>query len=330
MVWHQLPKLRVAGLSPVFRSKITFKFLSNAKNRCYIDFFHILANTNHMKKFMVITLLIFSILLLPTRGTYVCYAENDCREVPIIMYHSILKSKKGAYTVSPDEFKSDLLELKKLGYESVFIQDVINYCNGTGSLPEKPVVISFDDGHYNNYAYAYPILKEVGFKANLNVIGSFCEFSTSSGDCDNPNYSYLTWDEIKELKESGVFEIGNHTYAMHKYKPRFGIGKLPNEDAETYKNSLTADVLKLEDKFYSQCGFKTNIFAYPFGKYEKESGSILSQLGFEAFLTCNEGINKLTKGDTSQLSHLKRINRNGTLTSQQFFKNNKLVRATNK
>lgn len=277
-----------------------------------------------MKKFIIVTVLIISMLFTPSQHISICHAENDFREVPIIMYHSILKSRKSQYIVSPDQFKSDLQELKKLGYESVFIQDLIDFCNGEGNLPKKPIVISFDDGHYNNYTYAYPILKELGFKANLNIVGCYCEFSTSSGDCDNPNYSYLTWQEIKELKDSGVFEIGNHSYAMHTYKPRFGIGKLPNESAEDYKTNLTKDVMHLEDKFKNECGFNSNVFAYPFGKYEKESSDILCELGFKAFLTCNEGINKLTKGDATSLLHLKRINRTGCLTTQEFLKRNKL------
>ena len=281
------------------------------------------ANNNAMKRifaFALLLLLCLAALVSPTSDHMILHAQTQTREVPIIMYHSVLKSKKGQYIVSPDSLKCDLQALKNLGYQTVFVQDLIDFCNGVATLPEKPVVISFDDGHYNNFTYAYPILEELGCKANLNIVGSYCEFSSSSGDCDNPNYSYLTWQEIKQLRDSGVFEIGNHTYAMHKFKPRYGIAKLPQEDEQTYADNLTKDVLRLENKFASECNFNTNVFAYPFGKYEKTSGEILSKLGFKAFLTCNEGINTLTKGDSSALFHLKRINRNGLLSSQQFFK----------
>lgn len=301
--------------------------VKNEKKLIFVDFFTIFANNIAMKKFFAFAIMLLISITAPyfhTQNYSLLHAETQTCEVPIIMYHSLLKSKQSQYITSPDNFKRDLQKLKDLGYQSVFVQDLINYCKGKADLPKKPVVISFDDGHYNNYTYAYPILKEMGFKANLNVVGCYCEFSTTSGDCDNPNYSYLTWQEIKQLQNSGVFEIGNHTYSMHKYSPRFGISKLACEDEAAYKESLTKDVLRLEDKFKNECGFSTNVFAYPFGKYEKNSGEILSQLGFEAFLTCNEGINKLTKGDAKSLSLLKRINRTGTLSTEEIFRQNKI------
>lgn len=236
------------------------------------------------------------------------------------MYHSILKSRKGEYIVSPDDLKNDLLWLKNHGYESIFVSDLIKYCEGTGDLPQKPVVITFDDGHYNNYYYAKPIFEELKFKATINIVGSYTEFSTSSGDFDNPNYSHLTWEEIKLLQENDFFEIGNHTYNMHNFEPRYGIGKKTNENFEEYKKNLTDDVEKLEKCFKDKCGFTTNIFAYPFGKYSDDSYKILSSLGFKAFLTCNEGLNYLTKGDSSKLKTLKRYNRSGFYTTEDFFK----------
>ncbi len=245
--------------------------------------------------------------------------ENEFVDIPILMYHSVLKSKKGNYSVSPTMLENDIQYLKSHGYEAIFIQDIINYCQGITLLPQKPVVLTFDDGHYNNYFYAYPILKEYNFKANLNVIGCFTDYSTTSGDIDNPNYSYVTWSEIKTLHDSGLFEIGNHTYNMHKYKPRFGIKKIYNESDEDYEKALSDDVLKLENKLQQECGFTSNVFAYPFGEYSKESEKILRNIGFKAFLTCNEGINKVYKGNTAVLSHLKRINRTGLLSTEDFF-----------
>lgn len=240
-------------------------------------------------------------------------------EVPIIMYHSVLKSKKGMYSVHPSLLREDIRYLKNHGYQPIFVKDIIAFCEGKGDLPQKPVVLSFDDGHYNNYYYAYPILKEENFKANLNVVGSYCNYSTTSGDYDNPNYSYLTWREIKELYDSNIFEIGNHTYKMHAFSPRYGIKQKLYESDDEYAKALKDDVSKLEYKFMVECGFRTEVFAYPFGAYSDLGEKILREMGFKAFLTCNEGINKLKRGDAKALSHLKRVNRSGNLTTYQFF-----------
>ena len=121
------------------------------------------------------------------------------------------------------------------------------------------------------------------------------------------------------MHDSGLFEIGNHTYKMHQFKPRFGIAKTSSESEEDYKKALSNDILKLENKLQQECGFTSQVFAYPFGKYSKESENILRDIGFKAFLTCNEGINKVCKGDPTVLSHLKRINRTGLLSTEEFF-----------
>ena len=276
-----------------------------------------------MRKVLALIFVFISLIVSSGAPTTSLKAE-EVVDVPILMYHSILKSRKGEYILSPDSLKNDLVWLKDHGYQSVFVSELIDFCEGRADLPKKPIVITFDDGHYNNYYYAKPIFEEMGFKATINVVGTYSEFSTTSGDFDNPNYSHLTWSEIKVLQESEYFEIGNHTYNMHNFKPRYGIGKKPSEDYEAYKKSLTEDVSKLEDCFKDKCGFTTNIFAYPFGKYSEESYEILSELGFKAFLTCNEGINHLTKGDASKLKHLKRFNRSGLMTTEEFFKHAKI------
>lgn len=272
-----------------------------------------------MKKYLFFILsLMFALCVIPVNHE-VSSAETVV-ELPVIMYHSLLKSRTGAYITSPAKFKSDLTWLKERGYTSVFVQDIIDHCEGRKALPDKPVLISFDDGHYNNYYYAFDILKELDFKANINIIGCHSEFCSTHEDRDNPNYSHLTWGEIKEMQESGIWEVGNHTYNMHKFQPRYGVSKMYNESSQEYEKNLTHDVMRLQDKFEKECGFTSNVFAFPFGKYSKESLKILSDCGFKAFLTCNEKINKLEFGNASKLQYIGRFNRTGTLSTYEFFK----------
>ena len=92
-----------------------------------------------------------------------------------------------------------------------------------------------------------------------------------------------------------------------------------DESKEDYKKNITNDILKLENKLKRECNISPSIFAYPFGEYNDDCEQILRELGYKAFLTCNEGINIIKKGEKSKLSHLKRINRTGQLTTTQFF-----------
>ena len=270
-----------------------------------------------MKK--VILLLLFFCLFFCLTTPLPAVAEEEEKELPILMYHSISTSKKGVYLVSPETLRRDLVELKVRGYQSVTLAEVKAYLKGKGDLPPKPVLLTFDDGHYDNMYYALDILREEGFTAVLHVIGCFSEYS-STHEKDHVEYSHLTWEEIGELSRSGVFEIGSHTYAMHAYKPRFGIKRKKSESYEDYKKVLTEDLTHLETALLEKSGVIPLSFAYPFGAYDKESETIVRSLGYDAIFTCYERVNKLKKGDEEKLSHLHRINRDGTLSTETFLK----------
>lgn len=270
-------------------------------------------HTEHMKK--LITLFCIAIIavsiILP-----LIYANNTAKAacdvaLPILMYHSVLKSKNGTYIVSPSQLEADFKRIIAEGYAAVTSEQVINYVDGKGSLPDKPIMITFDDGHYNNIYYAKPLLEKYGLKAVFNVIGKFSDFTTNSGDVDNPNYSHATWDEIAELSNGSVMEIGNHTYNMHNYKPRFGIAQKYGESDEEYVAALKNDIGRLQKILFDCTGKHCRVLAYPFGKYGSLAEKTLIEMGFRMMFTCNEGVSYIKQGEPKSLYKLKRINRSG-------------------
>jgi len=280
-----------------------------------------------MKKIAVIFVLVVVILscsVIPNVTYSQAFASNSAEELPlpIVMYHSVLKSRKGKYTIHPDELERDIIRFKEMGYTPVTLREVANWVNRKGKLPAKPMVITFDDGHYNNLYYALPILKKHNAKAVINIVTSFSRYSSDTPvDANNPNYSYLTWDNIKELHDSGLIEIGNHTHAMHKFKPRYGIAQVSNETVDEYKNAVKSDLEKANDFLTQNAKIPRPItFAYPFGKYTNEGREVLKELGFEAILTCNEGISTIRRGDPASLYTLKRFNRSGNASHESFIK----------
>ena len=98
-------------------------------------------------------------------------SEPDGVALPVIMYHSVLKdgARIGKYVVSPDSFEHDLAFLKDNGYETVSISDLTDFVYEGKKLPEKPVMITFDDGYYNNLVYAAPLLEKYNMKAVISV-----------------------------------------------------------------------------------------------------------------------------------------------------------------
>jgi len=276
-----------------------------------VKFLNETTHTIIMKKFMLALTVILTLLLSVSNIAYASENASDSVKLPILMYHSVLKSRNGTYIVSPSQLEQDFKQLVTCGYTAVTCDEIIDYVDGVGSLPEKPVLITFDDGHYNNMYYALPLLKKYNLKATLNVIGKFSDFSTTSGDIDNPNYSHVTWNEVAEMSAEGIMEIGNHTYNMHNYKPRFGLSQKYGESDEQYVTTLKKDIGKLQKILFESTGKQCKVLAYPFGKYNNLAEQTLVDMGFRIMFTCNEGINTITKGKTECLYKLKRINRSG-------------------
>lgn len=241
---------------------------------------------------------------------------NSAIALHVLMYHNLLKSRSGKYITSPDDFESDIKEIRRRGYEFVSPSEVISYAEGKGTLPQKAVMLTFDDGRYNNVYYGLPILERNDAKALFCIVGAFTEFTVTSGDIDNPNYSHITWEELKYLQDTGRVEIGNHTYNMHKYKPRFGIGRLPGESDAEYRLALDRDISALQSKF-AEYGIKAEVFSYPFGKITGICKEVLVKNGIKMTLTCTEGVSTVTKGDPSTLVDIKRYNRDGGYTTEQ-------------
>lgn len=259
------------------------------------------------KKICLVMIVVLQFFLLPINRTI---AEEKIA-LPIIMYHTILNSRQGTYIVSEQQLSTDLEAIKDAGYTSVFPSEIINYVYGKGSLPQKPILITFDDGFYNNLTYGLPLLKKYDIKANINIIGKITDDETSSDEKPNPSYSYLSWEGVELLKNSGHFEIGHHTYDMHKYEPRYGISQLWNESDEEYKKTLETDAEKLLLKLEEYAHITANVFAYPFGKYNDLSREILKSMDFKMLLTCTEKVNYIKKNDPSCLLNLGRFNRRG-------------------
>lgn len=240
--------------------------------------------------------------------------------LPVIMYHSILNSRTGRYIVSAGQLESDIKALREAGYNFVSAEEVVDYAEGMGALPDKPVLLTFDDGHYNNMYYGLPVFEKYGAKALFNIIGVFSEYSSTSGDDSNPNYSHLTWSQIGSLYDSGFVEMGCHSYNMHNFKPRYGIAQCYGESDEDYVSTLIKDTQMIQDKLIGATGRASCVYAYPFGKYTQLGRKTLEDLGFKMFLTCNEGVSEIKFANPESVKQLKRINREGSYTTEQLLK----------
>jgi peptidoglycan/xylan/chitin deacetylase (PgdA/CDA1 family) len=226
--------------------------------------------------------------------------------VPIVMYHEVKPYKTRKDVITPYEIESDLKYLRANNYTAITMTDLIDYVNGGKELPGKPIILSFDDGYYNNYAYVYPLLKKYNMKIVLSLIGKYTDDATQIPE-DNLNYSHVTWDQINDMKSSGLVEIQNHTYDLHTItRKRYGCQKNKGESLTHYEQVLTEDIGKLQEEITAMTGSTPNTFTYPYGQVSKGSYPIVKKLGFKASLTCDYGVNIVTR-DPEMLYGLKRV-----------------------
>lgn len=276
-------------------------------------------------KILIFSVLIFIFVLITIVNVSASSVENgetkiDEVAIPIVMYHSVTTNynKLGEYIIADYEFESDLRYLETHGYEAVFIEDLINYTKG-GTLPEKPIILSFDDGYFDNYSSALNIAMEHGYKMVIAVIGSVAEDYEENGD-ENPNYAHLSWSRLNEMVDTGYVEIQCHTYDMHKTEPRKGVKKKWGESEEEYEFALTNDLNRFIGVMEENMGSRPTAIAYPFGAYGDTTGDIIKKAGFQAIMTSTEKVSTISRNKSS-LYGLGRYVRPSGFSSEDFFKN---------
>ena len=239
--------------------------------------------------------------------------------LPIVMYHHITKEYSicNDYVLLIDDFESDLKYLKENGFTSISLQNLFDWYNGNFEMPEKPFMITFDDGYESTAVYAQPLLEKYGFCAVVAIIGAVTQLHTEY-DEHNPAYSHLSWDEVRDMARCDNMEVQCHTWDMHNLSPRKGCSKRYCEGEYEYRLNLSEDL----SKYLTECEkheIDTKLgIAYPFGEFSKITTEIVKDMGFLAAFTCSERINKLT-GDEEELFHLARFNRAHGLSSENFF-----------
>ncbi|MBE5817133.1 MAG: polysaccharide deacetylase family protein [Clostridiales bacterium] len=241
-------------------------------------------------------------------------------KVPIIMYHSILKypTSGDKYTVTPYQLEEDIKYILDKGYTPIPPSRLIKYVYDGVPLPSNPVILSFDDGYYNNYTYLSPLLEKYGIYACIGVIGVHSERFSQNNE-ENNNYGHLTWERIREMTYKNNVEILNHSFDMHSQSPAKGCLRRPGESTDEYKTRFTDDVIKNSNVFYRNGIISPPVYVYPFGAYSEESERILKDMGYLMTFSCTERVSTVTR-DPQSLYLMGRYNRDGSMSTPGFMK----------
>lgn len=232
------------------------------------------------------------------------------KKLPVLMYHHIAEEAVNDMTVTPETFRAQMQALADAGYTAVTLSEITDYVFDGEPLPENPVLITFDDGYESNYTYAYPILKELGMHAVIFTVG------TSVGkdeykDTGIKIIPHFGEDEAREMTESGVIEIGSHTFDLHGNKnyeqnAREDVSQISGESEEEYISVIRADFAESRDYLSSITGGNVTALSYPRGVITDNAARIAVEEGYTVTVSTVWGEQELVMGLPQSLYAMKR------------------------
>lgn len=211
------------------------------------------------------------------------WGRTKMQGVPILAYHEVVADDE-MYSVDPDQFEAQLNYLKQEGYHSVSLHDVFEAREGRGVLPDKPIVLTFDDGYEDNYTQALPLMEKYGFSGTVFII-------SSKPDDPDEGEGYLSWDEIRMMQGRHT-EIGSHT-----------VNHVALSDLSFAEKQQ--EMMNSKQTIEKQIGRSVEFLAYPFGAYDKECFELLRNAGYRGACAGVPGYNM---PDDKNPYRLKRVN----------------------
>lgn len=264
-----------------------------------------------------IIIVVATIVMIPMTLT----ATADTSTFHAIAYHGVVQSS--------DPLTSDDITVETLvnhfewlhanGYNPVSIDQLIQAEKGAAPLPDKAVLLCWDDGYSNFYSHVLPLLKAYNYPAVLALVGSWMNTPEDEMVLYGDNYvtrdTFLSWEQIREIANSHLVEIASHSFNLHKGLLADGYGDIlpatithdydPNKDVYEsdveVKNRLSEDLLKNNRLIEEQTGQSPRAMVWPFGRYNGLAVEVAKSLGMKVTLTLDP-----VAAHTDQLSSIPR------------------------
>ncbi|MHA3058023.1 poly-beta-1,6-N-acetyl-D-glucosamine N-deacetylase PgaB [Acinetobacter sp. ANC 5584] len=228
----------------------------------------------------------------------------------VIGYHEVTDDKDALipmYSVSTSRFEEQVRWLQKSGFHFISVDQLLKAHQGKTVLPEKPVLLTVDDGYENFYTNVYPFVKANKIPIVLAVVGSWLEPKADEmvnfGDDKIPRSKIVTWSQLKEMSKSGYVEIASHSYDLHH-----GILGNPQGNSEpaattrlydpetktyegdgTYAKRIYDDLKKNNDLIKAHGIPSPRVMVWPYGRYNLETVRIAKGLGMPITVSLDDG-----------------------------------------
>jgi len=209
-------------------------------------------------------------------------------EIPILMYHHVGEGR-GVWWVRPEDFEEHLRQLKAGGYETVLPVDVMAAFEGRKRLPERAVMLTFDDGYQSMRTVVEPLLARYGFRAVVFLITEYvAERGEERREWDGE--PCLTWEEVRAMQKGGGLTFGGHG---HTHANLAAHSNPVGEIDQSYRRIMRKG------------GFRPVAFSYPHGAYGAETWQAVEKGGYRMAVVCEDRIARVEV--RRDLYHLPRV-----------------------
>ena len=230
----------------------------------------------------------------------------------VLNYHDIVKagsakSSLNSMDVSVDHFEEHLAWLKKNGYKIASVQNVFDAAAGKNPIPDKSVLLTFDDGYQSFYTRVFPILKKYHYPATVALIGTWID----GIDTPEAGKQLLNWGQVREMVASGLVEMASHTYDLHKsvvanpqgdsqaatvtrlYDPSTGR----YETDEQYRQRIHLALKKSAEFIFQHAGVWPRVMVWPYGEYNNIALEAAREAGMTMTMGLIDGFNTVADID---------------------------------
>lgn len=239
----------------------------------------------------------------------------------VLCYHDVQKDVRvnpDPYAVDSEQLVAQFAWLKENGYRVVSLDDVLAAREGRRALPPKAVALTFDDGYRSVYTRVFPLLKLFNYPAIVALSGRWLDAAPGETvEYDGKPVArerFLSWEQIREMADSGLVEIASHTYDLHRGIPanpqgslvpaviayRYDAANGTYEEQPVHMARLRADVARNSALIESKAGRRPRVMVWPFGRDSAQAIEVARELGMPVTMTLVSGANNL-KDDLSRV-----------------------------
>lgn len=233
--------------------------------------------------------------------TVLAVAPVDAQPVYAFAYHDVVSTKNGdRFAITRDEFRAHLEFFRRHGFQPISLSYLRKAARGQLRLPERAVLLTFDDGLVSYRDIVVPMLEEYGYPSVLSVVTGWLEGKRVPSEYEG---KMLDWASVKKLSRSALVEVVSHSQNLHHGIPSnpqgnvayAGVTRLYREASGNYesekgfKRRIRDDLKQSIRRFRKKLGVTPVAITWPYGAYDQVTAGIAASLGFQLQLTLDEG-----------------------------------------